>query len=643
MTVVANDYNEMIATRTVTGWRVCIDYRKLNEATRKDHYPLPFMDQMLERLAGNEYFCFLDGFSGYVQIPIHTKDQGKTTFTCPYGTYVYRKMPFGLCNAPATFQRCMTAIFQDMLEKSVEVFMDDFSVYGNSFNSCLGHKVSRAGIEVDNAKIDVMFRLLVPVNVKGVRSFLGHAGFYRRFIKDFSKITRPMTRLLEKDVRFDFDRDCIKAFEKLKKHLVDSPIVVSPDYASPFEIMCDASDFTVGDVLGQRIDKHFRPIYYASKTLNEAQRNYTTTEKELLAKGAENVVADHLSRLDSLDEEELDYKEIDEAFPEENLMRIEVDDKEDVPWFTDIANYKAAGVLPLHLDYYHRKKFFSDLKYYYWEEPYLFRMCADGMIRRCVSENESRKILDDCHSGPTGGHYGPSTTARKRQGSITKRDEMPQKGIQVCEVFDVWGIDFIGLFPPSHKFKYILVALDYVSKWAEAKALPTNDARVVVDFLKNLFSRFGMPKALISDRGSHFANAQLEKILKRYGVNHRFSTAYHPQTNGQVENTNRALKRILEKTVKDNPKNWANKLDDVLWAFRTAYKTPIGTTPYKLVYGKTCHLPLEIVNKSFWAIKNCNMDLDEAGKERYWQLDELEEFRQQAYENSSIYKERTKA
>ncbi|GJV58600.1 reverse transcriptase domain-containing protein [Tanacetum coccineum] len=227
------------------GWRVCIDYRKLNEATRKDHFPLPFMDQMLERLAGNEYYCFLDGFSGYFQIPIDPHDQEKTTFTCPYGTFAYRRMPFGLCNAPGTFQRCMMAIFHDMIEKTMEVFMDDFSVFGNSFGNCLsrvdkmlqrcedtnlclnwekshfmvkegivlGHKISKNGIEVDKAKVDVIAKLPHPTTVKGVRSFLGHAGA----------------------------------------------------------------------VLGQRHEKHFRPIHYASKTMNEAESHYTTTEKEMLA------------------------------------------------------------------------------------------------------------------------------------------------------------------------------------------------------------------------------------------------------------------------------------------------------------------------------------------------------------------------
>ncbi|GKD91894.1 reverse transcriptase domain-containing protein [Tanacetum coccineum] len=165
--------------------------------------------------------------------------------------------------------------------------------------------------------------------------------------------------------------------------------------------------------------------------------------------------------------------------------------------------------------------------------------------------------------------------------------------------FRCMGIDFIGPFPKLHKFEYILVVVDYASKWAEAQALPTTDARVVITFLKKLFCHFGMPKALISDQGTQFCNKMMEKTMKRYGVSHRFSTSYHPQTSGQVKNINRALKRILEKTVKDNPAIWSRKLDDALWAFRTAYKTPTRTTPYKLIYGKNCHLPFEIKHHAY--------------------------------------------
>nr|GFB53028.1 reverse transcriptase domain-containing protein [Tanacetum cinerariifolium] len=248
------------------------------------------------------------------RIPIDPKDQEKTTFTCPYGTFAYKRMPFGLFNAPGTFQRCMMAIFHDMIEQMMEVFMDDFSVFGNSFSTCLtklekmlkrcedtklalnwekshfmvkvgivlGHKISKKGIEVDKAKIEVISKLPHPTTVKRIRSFHGHVGFYRRFIKDFSNISRPMTHLLEKNSPFIFLNEYIQAFRTLKDKLTEAPILIAPNWDQPFELMCDASDYAVGAVLGQRVEKHFWPIHYASKTMNQAETNYTTTEKEML-------------------------------------------------------------------------------------------------------------------------------------------------------------------------------------------------------------------------------------------------------------------------------------------------------------------------------------------------------------------------
>ncbi|GJT80155.1 reverse transcriptase domain-containing protein [Tanacetum coccineum] len=213
------------------------------------------------------------------------------------------------------------------------------------------------------------------------------------------------------------------------------------------------------------------------------------------------------------------------------------------------------------------------------------------------------------------------------------------------EIFDVWGIDFMGPFPSSKGNKYILVAVDYLSKWVEAKALPTNDARVVVRriVLKALFFLpFGTSRAIISDRGTHFCNDQFAKVMLKYGVTHRLSTAYHPQTSGQVEVSNQGLKRILERSIGENCTSWSDKLDDALWAFRTANKTPIGCTPYKLVYEKACHLPIKLEHKAYWALKQTNFDIKTAGDHRKVQLNELNELRDHAYENSLIYKEKTK-
>ncbi|GJU51527.1 reverse transcriptase domain-containing protein [Tanacetum coccineum] len=420
ITVVANEENELILTRLVTGWRVCIDYRKLNEATRKDHFPLPFMDQMIERLAGNEFYCFLDGFSGYFQIPIDPKDQEKTTFTCPYGTFAYRRMPFGLCNAPGTFQRCMMAIFHDMISKNYEVFMEISQFLGIYFDSCLSklekmlkrcedtnlvlnwENATYSGIEVDRAKVDVIAKLPHPTTVKGVRSFLGHAGFYRRFIQDFSKIARPMTHLLEKETPFVFSKDCIDAFQTLKKKLTGAPILVVPDWNLPFELMCDASDFVIKKEMPAVVYafEKFRP--YLVLLLQEF--DITIRDK----KGSENLATDHLSRLKNPHKDVLENKDINDHFPLETLGVIS---SESTPWFADYANYHAGNFIIKGMSTQQKRKIFKDVKHYFWDDPYLFRTCADQIIRRCVHGQEANDILKACHEGPTGGHYSANLTA----------------------------------------------------------------------------------------------------------------------------------------------------------------------------------------------------------------------------------------
>nr|GEX51221.1 reverse transcriptase domain-containing protein [Tanacetum cinerariifolium] len=360
----------------------------------------------------------------------------------------------------------------------------------------LGHKILKNRIEVDKAKVDVIAKLPHPTTIKGIRSFLGHADFYRRFIQDFSKIARPMTRILEKDTPFFFSKECIGAFQALKKKLTEAPILVAPDWDLPFELMCDASDLALGAVLGQRKTKHFQPTHYASKTMTGAQAHYIMTEKELLAVvyafekfwpylvlSKSIVYTDHsaLKYLFNMQDakprllrwvlllQEFDITVRDKKRSREPSHRPSVPIREpslNTPWFADFANYHAGNFVVKGMSSQQKNKFFKDVKHYFWDEPFLFKICADQVTRR-----------------------------------------------------------------------------------------------------------FGTPRAIISDHGTHFCSDQLAKVMLKYGVTHRLATAYHPQTSGQVEVSNHGLKRILERTVGENPgsenrPSMLNKENYVPWSSR---------------------------------------------------------------------------
>jgi hypothetical protein len=526
----------------------------------------------------------------------------------------------------------------------------------------LGHHISPTGIQVDPAKIKVIRDLPVPTTQKDVRNFLGHAGYYRRFIENFTKIASPLFSLLTKATEFSWNDQCQTAFETLKERLSIAPILRGPNWSIPFHISTDASDTTIGVVLGQKEEQRPYAIYYISKNLTPAEKNYTVTEKEFLVvvyainkfrhyitgysvfvhtdhsairylmnksitngrvtrwllllqefdisiidkPGKENVVVDFLSRLTN----EGEAIPVEDNFPDEHLFALSTN----TPWFADIANYLAAGRLPQHLSPKERQRVIRQSATYSWIEGYLFRTGKDRIIRRCVREDEMYDILKACHDEPCGGHFADKRTANKvlhlgyywptifrdakqyvrscdkcqRMGRPVKSDEMSLQPQLQIEPFEKWALDFVGpINPPSKQKMYILVCTDYVTKWVEAKALPKATEDAVANFLyEDIFVRFGVPREIVTDQGTQFTSRLIQSITEQFKIKHRMSTPYHPQANGQVEVTNRVLEAILTKTVQHHHKDWADRLPEALWAYRTTWRNTTGFTPYELVYGK---------------------------------------------------------
>eukprot|EP00253_Pinus_taeda_P013313 PITA_13313 len=512
-------------------WCICVDYRQLNKETLKDYFPLPFIDQVLDTLAWKSSFSFLDGFSGYNQITIASEDQDKTTFTCPWGAYAYNVFTFGLCNAPATFQRVVLAIFADLVHNCIEVYMDDFSVYRNSFEHALenlervlkicieanlplsnekffmmlnkgivlGHYVSSQGIKVDLAKIQIIIDFPIPQNQREERSFLGYASYYRR-------VTRWLLLLQEFNIT-----------------VLDRP-------------------------------------------------------------SKENQVADFLSRLQNPGEVFL----VEDSFPDENLFAISIVN----PWYADLANYLSTGRTPPHFTAKEKKRLVKQSAIYSWLNGDLFYTGYDMIIRRCVRNDEVTDILKYCHDEPCGGHFVAKWTSFKvltlgyywpsifkdakkyvkscdscqRMGMPTATDEMPLQPQVHLEPFEKWALDFIGpINPTSNAKKYILVCTDYVTKWVEAKALVRATEHTVVNFLfEEIFVRYGIPREIMTDQGTQFTSKLVKDITDKYQIKHRRSTPYHPQANGKVESTNKTLEGIITKIVAMNRKNWEEKLKDAL-------------------------------------------------------------------------------
>lgn len=708
----------VVLVRKKTGkLRFCVDYRRLNEVTKKDSYPLPRMDLILEALAGSGWFATLDLQSGYWQVELEETAREKTAFSFGRGLYEFSVMPFGLCNAPATFQRLMERVLHDVPFETCLVYLDDVLVHAKTFDELLdklelvfrrlraaglklsptkcelcqksvtylGHVISPTGIGPDPEKVAAVRDWPTPRNQRDVRSFIGLCGYYRRFISDFSGIARPLHQLTEKGRKFLWSEACEDAFQQLKSRLIVAPILCQPRFELPFCLDTDASQHAMGAVLSQNIDDGERVIEYYSKTFNKAEQNYCVTRRELLAvvkavkhfqpyllgrrftlrtdhaslkwlmnfREPEGQVARWIQRLQEYDFEIIHrpgtrHVNADalsrrpcttsncrycSRLEEQNTLRVRL--------VGIIDNFSEAQrsdpVLGVIYEWLARKErpkrddisgMAPALKAYWNMWSTLF-LCS-GKLCRHVSQNVDDRhqllvpqghindVITSAHNGPTGGHFGIQKTLQKvkqqfywidcsrdvenfcqccticqaRNGPRRKQRSRLQP-YDVGAPFERVAIDLLGPLPTTERGnRYILVLMDYFTKWPEAAAIPNQTAETVAEALvEHVFTRFGAPLQLHSDQGRNFESNVFREVMRLFAIDKTRTTPLHPQSDGMVERFNRTILNYLAKFVDDNQKNWDLCLPLLLMSYRTAVHESTKQTPAMLLFGRELRMP----------------------------------------------------
>lgn len=714
--------------------RFCVDYRRLNAATKMDVYPLPRVDDQLDLLSRSRYFTTLDLATGYWQVSMAPESQEKTAFITHSGLYEFTVMPFGLCNAPATFQRLMETVLAGLARTSCMVYIDDILVVGETFEDhllnlrkvfdrlreaglrlkptkChlakpkveyLGYIVSAQGIAADPKKVEAIKSFPVPANLKNLRLFLGLASYYRRFIPRFAAEANPLHALTRKDVPFIWDTACQKAFEHLKQLMTEAPLLAFPDFRQSFLLETDASGLGLGAVLSQKQeDGTIRPLAFASRTLQTHERNYGVTELEALGvvwavkhfrpylyghhcdvytdhealrsllntphpsgklarwglalqelelqihyrPGKRNANADALSRSPLQDEESASGSNLSDVIgtvgvvqPEYHLQpskdgdnSLETRQRAD-PDLALIFAYLEEATLPE--DTKKARELVLSRNHYEVLDRVLYHLEPDKTLRVIPPEVDRKKIFDEAHSGPFGGHLRETkihgqlarhywwprmradiakwcracvTCASRRVGQASKP---PLNPIPVSGPFNLVGVDVIK-FPKSQKGnQYAVVFMDYLTKWPEV--FPTRDqtsltiARLLVE---HVVSRHGVPTGLLSDRGAAFLSNMMHEVYQLLGMRKVNTTAYHPQTDGLVERFNRTLTDMLAKKVKKSGRDWDVQLPYVLFAYRTSMQESTRESPFFLLYGRDPRLPTEVALSP--SPEDQNMDVDD--------------------------------
>lgn len=712
--------------------RFCVDYRRLNNITKKDVYPLPRIDDALDRLYNAKYFSSMDLKTGYWQIEVDERDREKTAFITPDGLFEFKVMPFGLCSAPATFQRVMDTVLAGLKWQTCLVYLDDVVVFSSNFDEhlrrleavlrvikasgltlkpekCrfayeellfLGHVISKSGVLPDPQKTAAIADFPAPTDKKAVRRFLGLCAYYRRFVKNFSRIAEPLTYLTKADVDFKWETPQVEAFQELKRRLQTPPILAHFDEEADTEIHTDASSTGLGAVIVQRTDGLERVISYASRSLSKAEANYSTTEKECLAiiwatskfrpylyGRPFKVVSDHhalcwLANLKdpsgrlarwSLRLQEFDitvvYKSGRKHSDADCLSRAPVDpppqdDQDDDSFLGPISTddfaerQRADPELKILMDYLQGKTadvpkvFRRGLASFFLRNNVLLKknfspLRADHLL--VVPSALRPEVLEALHDDPTAGHLGVSRTLSRIQEKYywprltadvahyvkTCRDCQRRKTpttrpaglLQPVEPpqrpFQQIGMDLLGPFPTSTSGnKWIVVATDYLTRYAETRALPKGTAAEVAKFfIENIVLRHGAPEVLITDRGTAFTADLTQAILRYSQTSHRRTTAYHPQTNGLTERLNKTIADMLAMYVDVEHKTWDAILPYVTFAYNTAVQETTQFAPYKLVYGRSPTTTLD----AMLPVGTDEEDLDVASY-----LDRAEEARQLA-------------
>eukprot|EP00253_Pinus_taeda_P003068 PITA_03068 len=647
--------SNLVPTRKKTGEiRLCVDLRNLNKLSLKDHYPLPKMDHILQRVVGASRISLLDGLSGFNQILVHPNDQDKTTFTTPWGTFKYVKMPFGLKNAGATFHRAMDITFAKEIHDFLVIYLDDLTAfsksdqehlkhlrrvflicrkYGISLNpkkslfgleegKLRGHIISKDGIRIDPDRIQAILQVPHPRNIKELQAFLGKINFLRRFIPNLAELIRLLNNMLKKDAKVKWTVEAKQAFEEIKVALTRTHVLTSPRFDRDFIIFSFASKHTIDVVLLQKDDLGCeKPIAFFSKDLRDAPLKYQIMEKQAyaLVKAIKDFIVYIL------------YSHIIACVPNtviKDILTQEGIEGKRGKWIANILEYdieikptkliKGQGLAKLMTETNFQALDINELdneqematpqiNQAFLQSPWYADIC-------CIFEGK-KKLLP-----------------------------LPLKHVSTEKPFQQWGLDFIWEIHPSSssQHKWILTATDYFTKWIEAIPCRQANDSIIIQFLEtNILSRFSCPEKIITDNAAAFKSRIMISFCHKYHITLGHSIAYYPQGNGLAKSSNKSLINIIKKILEENKKNWHNKLVNALWANRLTIKRSIGTSPYELVYGLEAVFPSSLGIPVIKLLQEIQAEPNDIQR-RINQTIHLQQTREEVYHRTQVLQEKLK-